>query len=353
MNEPRRLRGCARSAIALPIDRVGRKQLLYRPDRTIPNAFRVGTADANHSRFQHSSMNIRSVCPKFVCIFRTRLLSEKSIHLSDMAADSPDLKSAMLERIRGDSPRKVWTPSDFVDLASRDAVDKALQRLTKTEILRRIDRGLYDQPGFNKLTQKPNPPDPRSVIDAVGRRDQTRMLVDGMTAANDLGLTDAVPAKIIVHTDARRRPIKLGNVTITFRPTAASKLFWAGRPAMRVVQALYWLRDILLREGESDRVSGKLAKLFEDPAVGAAIKADLAAGITALPTWMWTFLKPLIEGERGDHDQHVSSDRTADDHDADDHHRDDDDGHRHGDPRLKRKSVSTRIASNKRSHSRQ
>ena len=141
----------------------------------------------------------------------------------------------MLGRIRADAPRKVWTPSDFVDLASRDAVDKTLQRLTKQP---QTDRSRpLRQPGFNKLTQKPNPPDPRSVIDAVGRRDQTRMLVDGMTAANDLGLTDAVPAKIVVHTDARRRAIKLGNVTITFRPTAASKLFWAGRPAMRVVQA--------------------------------------------------------------------------------------------------------------------
>ena len=196
-----------------------------------------------------------------------------------MNTASPDLKKAMLERIRADAPRKVWTPSDFVDLASRDAVDKALQRLTKVEILRRIDRGLYDQPGFNKLTQKPNPPDPRSVIDAVGRRDQTRMLVDGMTAANDLGLTDAVPAKIVVHTDARRRAIKLGNVTITFRPTAASKLFWAGRPAMRVVQALHWLRDLLVREGESDQVRRKLANLFEDPTVGPPLKADLTAGM--------------------------------------------------------------------------
>ena len=214
-----------------------------------------------------------------------------------MNTNSPDLKTAMLDRIRGDAPRKVWTPSDFVDLASRDAIDKALQRLTKAESLRRIDRGLYDQPGFNKLTQKPNPPDPRSVIDAVGRRDQTRMLVDGMTAANDLGLTDAVPAKVVVHTDARRRAIKLGNVTITFRPTAASKLFWAGRPAMRVVQALHWLRDLLAREGESDQVKRKLGKLFEDPTAGPLLKADLTAGMTALPTWMWVFLKPLVEGD--------------------------------------------------------
>ena len=249
-----------------------------------------------------------------------------------MNSDSPDLKAAMLDRIRADAPRKVWTPSDFVDLASRDAIDKALQRLTKAETLRRIDRGLYDQPGFNKLTQKPNPPDPRSVIDAVGRRDQTRMLVDGMTAANDLGLTDAVPAKIVVHTDARRRAIKLGNVTITFRPTAASKLFWAGRPAMRVVQALHWLRDLLVREGESDQIKRKLSRLFEDPTAGP-LKADLAAGLSALPTWMRVFLKPLIEAdadavgigrrpidEDGDHD---SADRRRHGQSDDDHHHDD------------------------------
>jgi hypothetical protein len=126
------------------------------------------------------------------------------------------------------------------------------------------------------------------------------MLVDGMTAANDLGLTDAVPAKIVVHTDARRRTIKLGNVTITFRLTAASKLFWAGRPAMRLVQALHWLRDLLAREGESDQVRRKLTKLFDDPQVGPSLKADLTAGMAALPIWMWVFLKPLVEGDGGD-----------------------------------------------------
>jgi len=241
-----------------------------------------------------------------------------------MDSNPPDLKAAMLYRIRADAPRKVWTPSDFVDLASRDAVDKALQRLTKAETLRRIDRGLYDQPGFNKLTQKSNPPDPRSVINAVGRRDQTRMLVDGMTAANDLGLTDAVPAKIVVHTDARRRAIKLGNVTITFRPTAASKLFWAGRPAMRVVQALHWLRDLLAREGESDQVKRKLAKLFEDPTAGPPLKADLAAGMSALPTWMRVFLKPLIDVDPGGVRRPID-----DDHDVADHDSADPDRHRH------------------------
>ncbi len=38
------------------------------------------------------------------------------------------------------------------------------------------------------------------------------MLIDGMAAANDLGLTDAVPARVVVRTDARIRPFHLGNL---------------------------------------------------------------------------------------------------------------------------------------------
>ena len=33
-------------------------------------------------------------------------------------------------------------------------------------------------------------------------------------AANDLGLTDAVPQRAVVLTDARLKPIQLGNLTI-------------------------------------------------------------------------------------------------------------------------------------------
>ncbi len=76
------------------------------------------------------------------------------------------------------------------------------------------------------------------------------MLVDGMTAANDLGLTDAVPARVTIHTDTRRRAIQLDNLVIDFKQTAPSRLYWAGRPAMRVVQALHWLKDTLVSESQ-------------------------------------------------------------------------------------------------------
>jgi hypothetical protein len=203
-----------------------------------------------------------------------------------------DIKGKIQERMAEQAPFGVWTPTDFHDLGSRGAIDEALSRLTIAGEIRRFTRGLYDLPRLNRLTGKQTNPDPRKIIEAIARRDQIRMLVDGLTAANDLGLTDAVPGKIVVHTDARLRPIHLGAQTITFKPTAPSKLFWAGRPAMRVVQALHWLRGTT--ESDRDRIVRRLAAIFADPEHGAAIVADLRDGFTSLPEWMQKYLHPLM-----------------------------------------------------------
>lgn len=155
-----------------------------------------------------------------------------------------DLKGAILDRIRCDKSILVWTPNDFLDLGTRSAVDKAVQRLVLSADLRRIDHGIYDVPYVNALTGKPSTPHYTAIIDAVTRREKARFLPDGMTAANQLGLTDAVPAKITVRTDARLRPIRLDKLVIDFKLTAPSRLYWSGRPAMRIAQALHWLHDM-------------------------------------------------------------------------------------------------------------
>ncbi len=213
-----------------------------------------------------------------------------------MESTHSDLKRLIAARVAA-QPGAVWTPVDFLDLGARDAVDKALQRLVAAELLRRIDRGLYDSPRFNPLTQKPTAPDYRRIIDAMGRRDQIRMLVDGMTAANDLGLSDAVPGRIVVHVDARLRPVHIGKQTITFRPTSPSKLFWAGRRAMRFVQALHWLRPALGWAEEGLRLRRRLRVILDAGEEGKAIVNDLRQGLTALPTWMQEVVHELL-GER-------------------------------------------------------
>ena len=216
-------------------------------------------------------------------------------HISDMTKLTQDtgLRSQLLARV-ATKPDEVWVPSDFADLGNRPAIDKTLQRLVASSDLRRIDRGLYDRPRMNDLTGRPTVPDYRAVIRAVTRRDQARALIDGMTAANELGLTTAVPARIEVLVDARLKPIKLGNQEIHFRYAAPSRLYWAGRPAMRVVQALHWMHDILTEDSERQHVEAKLRDLFADPRHGKSICDDLRAGLPTLPIWMQEFLRRLL-----------------------------------------------------------
>jgi hypothetical protein len=198
-----------------------------------------------------------------------------------------DLRAQILDRMNSTG---VWTPNDFLDLGSRTAVDKVLQRLATSNTIRRIDRGLYDVPRVNRLTAKPSNPDYRAVIDAVARRDKARLLVDGITAANQLGLTHAVPAHVTVHTDARLRPIQMDQLRIDFKLTAPSRLYWAGRPAMPIVQALHWLHDML--PSDQGSILKRLKKVLWASDSATAIRQDLQNGLDALPGWM----RQLVDG---------------------------------------------------------
>jgi uncharacterized protein DUF6088 len=208
------------------------------------------------------------------------------------------LRDSISSRIDSKAPFGVWTPTDFLDLGSRDAVDKALQRVARAGEIRRIARGLYDKPQTSSLTGGPTTPDYRQIIDAIARRDQARMLVSGMTAANDLQLTTAVPSRVVVHTDVRLRSIRVGNLVIEFKKTAPSRLYWAGRPAMRIVQALHWMKDV---SGDKDSVMmNRLRKMLIAPEHGTAIRADLRAGMPTLPTWMQSIVRQLLDAASDD-----------------------------------------------------
>lgn len=224
------------------------------------------------------------MCPKYEYIVRTMAETK--------------LRDAISSRIVEKAPFGVWTPIDFLDLGSRDAVDKVLQRMARAGEIRRIARGLYDKPQESTLTGAPTTPDYRQIVDAIARRDQARMLVSGMTAANDLQLTTAVPSRVVVHTDVRLRSIRVGNLVIEFKKTAPSRLYWAGRPAMRVVQALHWMKDV---SGDTDSaVMPRLLKVLKAPEHGAAIRADLRAGMPALPTWMQSIVRQLLDAASAD-----------------------------------------------------
>ncbi len=197
------------------------------------------------------------------------------------------IANKIMKRVSAFDPgTRVFTPKDFVDIASRDAIDQALSRLVKAKSLRRVGHGLYDLPRFSKFLNRFVPADMDAIVEAIVRRDGVRVMPGGMAPANRLGLTNAVSAKAVYTTDGHSRTIEIGRRTLEFRHASPRIMRWAGRPGAPVVEALRWLGPDIVA-AEHGKIVLKLKSVLPN-----YVKSDLLKNSRDLPGWAL----PVIHG---------------------------------------------------------
>src|ERR1044071_5815914 len=138
------------------------------------------------------------------------------------------IDKSVLNRIYGSRGGAVFTPSDFLDLGSRRAVDLALHRLVKRKTLWRLARGLYEYPREHEELGLLSP-DIEKVAKALAGKDRIRLQPAGAYASNLLGLSEQVPARVVVLTDGPSRTVKIGRQEIQLRRTTPRTMAAAGR----------------------------------------------------------------------------------------------------------------------------
>lgn len=106
----------------------------------------------------------------------------------------------ILESIITRGSGSIFVPTDFLDLGSREAIDIVLHRLVRKGTIRRLARGIYDYPEEHPVIGKLQP-SPEKIAEALVDRDCTRIQATGAYAANMLGLSEQVPAKVVFLTD--------------------------------------------------------------------------------------------------------------------------------------------------------
>ncbi len=192
----------------------------------------------------------------------------------------------IMKRVRAHGRGKwVCTPKDFLDLGNRAAVDQALSRLVAAGQLRRVGCGLYDMPRISAVLKRPAPASIDAAIAAVARRDNVRIMPDGLVAANQLGLTNAVPAKASYVTDGATKTFKIDGRTMHLRHAGPSVMHWTGKPAAPVVQALRWLGPHVAADAQ---VVAVLKRRLPD-----AVKRDLVRHCHDLPGWAVPIIRSL------------------------------------------------------------
>lgn len=127
-------------------------------------------------------------------------------------------------------------------------MDKALSRLAARGTIRRLARGLYEYPQEHPElgTLSPN-------IDKVARalagRDRIRLQPSGAYAANLLGLSEQVPAKVVFLTEGPARRVRIGRQEIQLRHTTPRNMAAAGRLSGLLMQAFRHLgKEHITRE---------------------------------------------------------------------------------------------------------
>lgn len=195
------------------------------------------------------------------------------------------IENRMLKRIRGTGKGSVFSPSQFLDLGSRRAVDIALHRLVKAGTIRRLTRGLYDypkeHPTFGVLF-----PSPEDVAKTLAGKDAIRFQPSGAYAANLLGLSDQVPAKIVFLTEGRAKRVKIGRQEIILKRTSPKNMATAGRLSGLVIQALRYLGKAHVDDQTLARLKRKLAE---------ADTSTLMKDVAYAPAWIGDIMKALTK----------------------------------------------------------
>ena len=202
-----------------------------------------------------------------------------------MGKHAKSIDSQILQRVKAGGSGWVFTPRDFLDLGSRDAVDKTLSRHAQSGTIRKLARGLYDYPRQDPQLGLLSP-----SIDAIARalqgRDAVRLQPSGAYAANLLGLSDQVPMKVVFLTDGSPRRIQLGKLQIILKRTTPRNMATAGKISGLVIQAL---RHLGQRHVDG-HVSATLRQRLKP-----ADRRQLLKDVRYAPTWIGRFMQQVAE----------------------------------------------------------
>lgn len=198
------------------------------------------------------------------------------------------LTEKIQKRVRAKGERDVFVTHDFLDLGTRAAVDQALSRLARQGALRRVGRGVYNRPRVNERLGITISPAPEEIAKAIASSAASRLQVAGAQAANALGLSTQVPARIVYLTDGTPRTIQVGNQTLVFRHASPRSMATAGRTSGTVIQALRHLGQ----KNVNDEVVARLRK-----SLSVKEKSTLKKDRLYAPGWIQALFDRILNPE--------------------------------------------------------
>ena len=194
------------------------------------------------------------------------------------------IKNKIINRIYGKGRGWCYTPKSFSDLGSPEAIRITLHRLEKKGAIRRLSRGIYEYPKKHPTIGFLSP-NPDKIAEAISVRDAIRIRPSGAFAANILGLSNQVPAKIVFLTDGSSRRIKIGPREIIFKRTTPRNMAGA-KSSGTLILALKYIGK--------DQISQDHIKHFRE-SLSTHIKMKLKKDSIYAPGWICPIIDEIVK----------------------------------------------------------
>jgi len=191
-----------------------------------------------------------------------------------------------LSRIYGMGRGKVFTPKDFLDLASHETVRQILSRMARKGKIRRLMRGVYEYPEFSKMLNSPAPPDADAIAHAIARAHGWTIVPSGDTALNMLGLSTQVPASWQYFSDGPTKQYSWQGGTLKLKHRAIKETAKLSPKTAMIVQALKTL-------GKSRADDSIVATLMQN-----LHKRDLSQALKEtryVTSWVYEIIRKMVE----------------------------------------------------------
>jgi hypothetical protein len=173
---------------------------------------------------------------------------------------------------------------DFTDLANEDAIKISLHRIAKEGIVERLKTGLYYYPETSDLFGAV-PASLEKIAAALANKYKIKIQPSGAYAANLLGLSEQVPAKVVYLTDGETKKITIGKRQIIFKKTTPKNMSLAGKTSGLVIQALRYLGKDHIDEKKIGTIKRKLNE---------ADKKALLRDASFAPNWIVKIIRDQI-----------------------------------------------------------
>ncbi len=194
----------------------------------------------------------------------------------------------ILNRVRGSGRGSVFSPVDFLDLASRASVDQVLSRLVKRGVLRRLRRGLYDYPRTSSRLGM-LAPSADQIASTIARRTGDTVRPSAAHVANMFHLTTQVPARPVFDTSGPSRRLKVGHQVIALRHRSARQLLTRATTADNAIRALQFLGA----NGISQQALNSLAARLSP-----RDKRELVRAKRRVPAWLHPSIDTIAQDDR-------------------------------------------------------